>query len=566
MQTFATRSPDNRHPADSRDRRVGTLARRRERAAGVSSSGPSLLQRKSHCACGGGCPTCEAESGQHGQVQVGELDEVVQRKPSPGQPDCVPPVVQTVLQSAGEPLDDALRRYFEPRFDHDFSGVRLHAGAEASASASSVGALAYTVGKNIVFARARVPTSLGDRDLLAHELTHVVQQARGTVVGEGVIAADHESEREADRVAERIASGGALPPLKPGPVFGGAASRTLQRLVVCDEEGCRDEEAGVSVMPEDAEGVGVSRPQEPASRPQPAPRSSRRSSTPPVPISTESLSLDYVQANATATFVPTGALLQSVGYQPSAGLLAQQSLASGAAPAEGLLAEGALAEGALAEGVLAEGALATTAAAEATGTAGALAEAAAALTAVEVGGGAEIEAATGPVGWIVGGVIVLTIGGLLVGAWLLSEDEPQPQTPPQPLPQTRTEPVPQTRTEPVPQTRTEPVPQTRTEPSEEERRRETCATRYPTLRQCNSLPPGYTYSSPQAALNVLKVRLGKKDLRLHQHAVTTSGPCPGIGMHYNVRLGSQKVASIGCCPCCTDTPAGPISMTRCAIL
>jgi hypothetical protein len=246
------------------------------------------------------------------------------------------------------------------------------------------------------------------------------------------------------------------------------------------------------------------------------------------------MSLDYVRANATATFIPPAALLQTVGYQPPAGLLAQQSLAAGAAP------EGLLAEGALAEGALAEGALATTATVETATTAATLAEAAAALTAVEVGGGAEVEAATGPVGWIVGGVIVLTIGGLLVAAWLLSDSKPKPQAQPNVEP--------------------------RAEPEAKEEKKPTCATEYPSLRRCDSLPAGYIYSSPQAALNALKIRLGDKNLSLRSPAPTTSGPCPGVGTHYNVRSGGAYVASIVCCPCCTDTPEGPVTMTRCAIV
>jgi hypothetical protein len=69
----------------------------------------------------------------------------------------------------------------EPRFGHDFSGVRVHTDGRAGTSANAVGAVAYTVGNDIVFAPGRHrPESVEGRSLLAHELTHVVQQ-RGAV-------------------------------------------------------------------------------------------------------------------------------------------------------------------------------------------------------------------------------------------------------------------------------------------------------------------------------------------------------------------------------------------------
>jgi hypothetical protein len=75
----------------------------------------------------------------------------------------------------GEPLDAATRAYFEPRFGYDFSSVRVHTGTNAAASAQSVGALAYTVGNDVVFSQGSGTVNAGNR-LLAHELTHVVQQ------------------------------------------------------------------------------------------------------------------------------------------------------------------------------------------------------------------------------------------------------------------------------------------------------------------------------------------------------------------------------------------------------
>jgi hypothetical protein len=88
-----------------------------------------------------------------------------------------PVSVDEVLHSPGQPLDAATRAQMEPRFGHDFSNVRVHSNAAAAQSASEVNAQAYTVGQNIVFGPARyAPGTDQGRHLLAHELTHVVQQ------------------------------------------------------------------------------------------------------------------------------------------------------------------------------------------------------------------------------------------------------------------------------------------------------------------------------------------------------------------------------------------------------
>jgi actin-related protein len=89
-----------------------------------------------------------------------------------------PADVQTVLGTAGRPLDTGTRGFFEPRFGRDFSSVRVHADDAADRSARAVDAQAYTVGHHIVFARGSyAPAAESGRRLLAHELAHVVQQS-----------------------------------------------------------------------------------------------------------------------------------------------------------------------------------------------------------------------------------------------------------------------------------------------------------------------------------------------------------------------------------------------------
>lgn len=115
------------------------------------------------------------------------------------------PEVESVITSSGRPLDYETRRYMESRIGFDFSRVRIHTGSRAAASARSLGAHAYTVSNSIVFGSGGyAPQTSAGRRLLAHELTHVVQQS--------------------------------APPQKPHPVIHGAPHH-VQRL------------AGINVLP-----------------------------------------------------------------------------------------------------------------------------------------------------------------------------------------------------------------------------------------------------------------------------------------------------------------------------
>src|SRR5213075_2713644 len=87
--------------------------------------------------------------------------------------NAVPPIVHDVLNSPGQPLDAEIRAFMEPRFGHDFSQVQVYTDTKASESASKIDALAYTVGKNVVFGAGQYePETDVGRRVLAHELTH----------------------------------------------------------------------------------------------------------------------------------------------------------------------------------------------------------------------------------------------------------------------------------------------------------------------------------------------------------------------------------------------------------
>src|SRR2546423_2860786 len=92
-------------------------------------------------------------------------------------PANAPPIVHQTLRSPGQPLDPATRAFFEPRLGYDFSQVRVHSDAQAYEAARAVKAKAFTVGQDLVFgADQYAPGSRVGQRLLAHELTHVMQQ------------------------------------------------------------------------------------------------------------------------------------------------------------------------------------------------------------------------------------------------------------------------------------------------------------------------------------------------------------------------------------------------------
>jgi hypothetical protein len=178
-----------------------------------------FLQRK--CACGGTpgadgeCEACRKKR------QAQTLQRAFDRRscivPHPFE---APAIVHEVLRSPGQPLDAATRAWMEPRFGRDFGNVRVHTDGAAAESARAVNALAYTVGRDVVFGPGQYApgTEKGSR-LLAHELTHVVQQAsHGAAGAQSAKAISHPSdaaELEAEAAAHRVVSGDSVQVRQP---------------------------------------------------------------------------------------------------------------------------------------------------------------------------------------------------------------------------------------------------------------------------------------------------------------------------------------------------------------
>jgi hypothetical protein len=140
------------------------------------------------------------------KCEMCEQEEKVQRKEmgtaAPGLTEA-PTNVHEVLRSPGQPLDEATRAYFEPRFGHDFSQISIHSDSHAAASARSVNALAYSVGSHIAFGSGQYsPATPDGQRLIAHELTHVVQRSAAGSNSDGVVMRQPESPKSPLPLAE----------------------------------------------------------------------------------------------------------------------------------------------------------------------------------------------------------------------------------------------------------------------------------------------------------------------------------------------------------------------------
>jgi hypothetical protein len=171
------------------------------------------------------------------------------------------PIVQEVLGSPGRPLDKETRAFMEPRLGYDFSSVRIHADTRAAESARAVSALAYTVDRHVVFGAGRYDTqSAAGKRLLAHELTHVVQQqsqgnrlarspVRQRIDGlDGVSSIDDDLDALAQPIAIRRTP--AIPSAAPAVVqrkasFAAGAVHAVNNVAV---QALRGAEAGKTVM------------------------------------------------------------------------------------------------------------------------------------------------------------------------------------------------------------------------------------------------------------------------------------------------------------------------------
>jgi Domain of unknown function (DUF4157) len=137
-----------------------------------------------------------------------EEEEVLQAEDVSGQTREVPSHIEYRMRSlrgGGQPLSESVRNFFEPHFGHDFSGVRVHTDREADMHNRALSALAFTTGQDIFFRQGTYdPFTPSGQELLAHELTHVVQQAGGAHASVTIGSPNDPPEREADEIAAAV--------------------------------------------------------------------------------------------------------------------------------------------------------------------------------------------------------------------------------------------------------------------------------------------------------------------------------------------------------------------------
>lgn len=139
------------------------------------------------------------------EAELEEEEELLQPKTSGGvKPTIKPGIAQNInsLKGSGQPLPASERAFFEPRFGIDFSKLRVHSNSRAATTANSINARAFTLGRDLVFAAGQyAPGTSSSRRLMAHELTHVIQQ-QGVAAGNRSL--DPSGQSKTDQMASRV--------------------------------------------------------------------------------------------------------------------------------------------------------------------------------------------------------------------------------------------------------------------------------------------------------------------------------------------------------------------------
>jgi len=145
-------------------------------------------------------------------------------------------------RGGGQTLDNAVQAQMGEAMGADFSGVRVHTGSESHGLNQQLGAKAFTTGRDIFFREGEYnPHSGSGRELLAHELTHVVQQSSGAVPGNGKMAVNAPGDRfeqEADSVAKAVTGADATPAVQrqEAPEEEELQAKRVQRQEMPEEE------------------------------------------------------------------------------------------------------------------------------------------------------------------------------------------------------------------------------------------------------------------------------------------------------------------------------------------
>lgn len=248
MRAFATKSSSDTSTRDREPQREPGKLTPIAPAWGLSALTPLILQRKAACACGGGCPRCQprgtrlpiSQPSDTSEIEADRIADKIMRMPdnesspehgqsqSPALSESVSPLIQTKGQTkseggvvtsdvlsnkiissrgGGSSLDSGVRSFMQSRFAADFSGVKIHTDGEAAHMNRELSARAFTLGKDIYFNEGEYqPNSDRGKRLLAHELTHTIQQGESSSLQPMLIQRDLAVEPTAPDAVGRVLS------------------------------------------------------------------------------------------------------------------------------------------------------------------------------------------------------------------------------------------------------------------------------------------------------------------------------------------------------------------------
>jgi hypothetical protein len=252
----------------------------------ADGSRPEIQRKCEECASGRGlCPTCaeEEEAVQRKPLAPG-ITPVIQRRvatepkealgtfqiaASHGHPPGAASGLETQLNAmrgGGQSLAPSTRAFMESRFGDDFSQVRIHSDSQASKAARALQAQAFTRGQDIFFATGQYqPDTPHGRQLLAHELTHTIQQRGRWPTSQARLVIDRPGdayEREADHVAEMVLRqdhGQAVDSLAPAA---GAPALQRQAMVATEAPSITEAEARALLDAEEQQDLAEVSPEE----------------------------------------------------------------------------------------------------------------------------------------------------------------------------------------------------------------------------------------------------------------------------------------------------------------
>lgn len=163
------------------EREAERVANRVVRMQEPVTGGTGVRRRRSETRIDRMCSRCQRRYRQGKPLNCPDCEANLQRRASDEASPTVDDNLEQIIRSArggGRPLQDTTRSFFEPRFGREFGDVRVHTGSTADTAAQAVAADAFTIGRDIVFrSGAHAPGSRAGRRLIAHELTHVLQQS-----------------------------------------------------------------------------------------------------------------------------------------------------------------------------------------------------------------------------------------------------------------------------------------------------------------------------------------------------------------------------------------------------